>query len=248
MERDNQYKQMEELINGLQRLLQAKSSVAESMSRIEIDLALEKVRKLYDLLLQINIQQSKPVQPVGAEIFKQEEPVINEPGLKQEIPLEEQDKAQDDVIAEPEATEEPIPEEPGQNNDVLAEDTGIKDIEPAIPDLFSGTIASAARQKDKTVVEKLSEENQAETIADKIGSHKITGLKQAIGINEKFFFINELFQGNMKEYNETINALDQVEGMQPAKDFLENICRKNNWNTEGNAVKKLNEFIERKFK
>jgi hypothetical protein len=240
---NNQCKQIEELINGLQRLIQSHSNNSESISRIELDLALEKVRRLYDILLQMKIQESKPDYPVSDEITSQVEPVD-----AAMIPLEEPQSVPENIIAEPEIIDEPVLQEIQQSEEVLAQDVAYKDIEPAIPDLFSGTIVSTARKTDKTVVEKLSEENQAETIADKIGSHKITGLKQAIGINEKFFFINELFQGNMKEYSETLNALDQVEEIQATKDFLENLCRKNSWDTEGNAVRKLYEFIERKFK
>lgn len=240
---NNQYKQIEELINGLQRLIQPYNNNFESMSRIELDLALEKVRRLYDILFQTNIQERKPDHPASDEIKSQVEP--SETVM---IPVEEPQSVPENIIAEPYDTEEPISDEPRHSDEVLAGDAANKDIEQAIPDLFSGTIASAVRKTDKTVVEKLAEENQAETIADKIGSHKITGLKQAIGINEKFFFINELFQGNMKEYTETLSALDQIEGLQPAKDFLDNLCRKNSWDTEGNAVRKLFEFIERKFK
>ena len=79
------------------------------------------------------------------------------------------------------------------------------------------------------------------------GSARIDNLKSAITINDKFMFINELFDGNLREYNETIETLNGFKTLDQAGDYLDLMRRKNFWDTGSNAFKKLQELVERKF-
>ncbi|MBM3437196.1 MAG: hypothetical protein FJY07_13385, partial [Bacteroidetes bacterium] len=63
MQNKKLYYQINELINGLQRLIQNRESALDPISRIELDIALEKVRRLYDLLLQIEVVDSETEKP-----------------------------------------------------------------------------------------------------------------------------------------------------------------------------------------
>ena len=81
----------------------------------------------------------------------------------------------------------------------------------------------------------------------KIPSDRIENLKTAISINEKFMFINELFDGNLREYNETVETLNGFKTLDQAADFLDLMRKKNFWNTGSNAFKKLKELVERRF-
>ena len=45
-------------------------------------------------------------------------------------------------------------------------------------------------------------------------------LKDAIGINEKFLFINELFDGNLQDYSEALNKLNAFENLQSAENIF----------------------------
>jgi hypothetical protein len=85
------------------------------------------------------------------------------------------------------------------------------------------------------------------SLGPKIPSERIDNLKTAIGINEKFMFINELFDGNLREYNETIETLNGFTNLDQASGFLDLMCKKNFWNTGSNAFKKLQELVERRF-
>jgi len=78
-------------------------------------------------------------------------------------------------------------------------------------------------------------------------SRHIENLKAAITINDKFMFINELFDGNLREYNETIETLNGFKDLNQAADFLDLMRKKNFWNTGSTAFKKLSELVEQKF-
>ena len=85
------------------------------------------------------------------------------------------------------------------------------------------------------------------TFSPKIPSERIENLKSAISINDKFMFINELFDGNLREYNETIESLNGFSNLDQAADFLDLIRKKNFWDTGSNAFRKLKELVERRF-
>ncbi len=85
------------------------------------------------------------------------------------------------------------------------------------------------------------------TFGPRVPSERIQNLKTAISINEKFMFINELFDGNLREYNETIETLNGFKKLDQAADYLDLMRKKNFWDTGSNAFRKLKELVERRF-
>jgi len=90
-------------------------------------------------------------------------------------------------------------------------------------------------------------EARERTFSPRIPSVRIDNLKTAISINDKFMFINELFEGNLREYNETIDALNGFSTFEQAADYLDLLRKKNFWNTGSVPFKKLKELVERRF-
>ncbi len=117
-------------------------------------------------------------------------------------------------------------------------------------DLFSSTetsIADKYKNESKSINEKIYSDKEDKSIAAKMQKGQITDLKQAIGLNEKFLFINELFDGNMKAYTEDINALNNQETLEDARKKFEEIKLKNKWDENSDTYKKLLNLVERKF-
>jgi hypothetical protein len=110
-------------------------------------------------------------------------------------------------------------------------------------DLFSTAFDSEA----KTVAEEISEKVNEESLAEKFQKNKITDLKEAIGINEKFYFINELFDGVMKEYNEAIETLNSKPLKEEALNHLKQIKEERDWKEDAEAFGQLKGILERKF-
>ena len=113
-----------------------------------------------------------------------------------------------------------------------------KTAKPQEPDLF------AANEPELSIKLKAARDK---TFGQKIASERIENLKTAITINEKFMFINELFDGNLREYNETIETLNGFKNLDQAADYLDLMRKKNFWNTGSTAFKKLSELVERRF-
>ena len=72
-------------------------------------------------------------------------------------------------------------------------------------------------------------------------------LKELVSINDKFIFINELFDGNLKEYNEAVDTLNGFREKNDAFDHLNMLRNKNLWDLGSGTFMKLKEIVERKY-
>ena len=85
------------------------------------------------------------------------------------------------------------------------------------------------------------------SVAENLQHNKIADLKAAIGINEKFQFINELFQGNMKEYNVAIDQFNSFSSFSEADSYLTNLKELYKWDSENTFVANFKELLQRRF-
>lgn len=72
-------------------------------------------------------------------------------------------------------------------------------------------------QKGPTLNDSIGETKTAETT---INTGPITSLKAAIGLNDRFQFVREIFGNNTEKYNKVIDHLDKLETIQQAVDYL----------------------------
>ncbi|QNF32937.1 hypothetical protein HUW51_09405 [Adhaeribacter swui] len=85
-------------------------------------------------------------------------------------------------------------------------------------------------------------------IANNQMSKKIESLKDSISINQRFSFINELFNGENLEYYQAIQALDKFEDATQAKNYVtQDLATRYNWTRKEEHVNKLLRLIDRKF-
>ncbi|GGK63261.1 hypothetical protein ACD591_00655 [Rufibacter glacialis] len=83
---------------------------------------------------------------------------------------------------------------------------------------------------------------------DRNQEQKIGSLKEAISINQRFSFINELFEGDNMAYHAVIKQLDEYQSPDQAKQYLvQEVGSKYNWSKKEDHVQKLTRLIERKF-
>lgn len=86
-----------------------------------------------------------------------------------------------------------------------------------------------------------------ETIADRLKKSPIQDLKKAIGLNQKFLFINELFEGDASAYEESIEILNNAVSMAEAlKYFDKNLVSDNDWEEDHPSVVDLKELVQRR--
>lgn len=72
-------------------------------------------------------------------------------------------------------------------------------------------------QKEKSLNDAIGETKANET---KFSHGPISNLRSAIGLNDRFLFIREIFDNNTEKYNTIIEQLDKFETIQQAVDYL----------------------------
>src|ERR1051326_3086156 len=111
-------------------------------------------------------------------------------------------------------------------------------------DLFSSSNPEAVTEK---ITEKITSKKPEESVAEKLSHKKVSDLKSVIGINEKFQFINELFDGNMKEYNVALDQINNFSSLGEAVNYLANLKEVYKWNAENPIVSNFEELVQRRF-
>jgi len=194
-------------------------------------------------------RMGKIAEAANAEkIISSEEDISHEP-QETETPINNflPEKEQEPVIPEEKEivveldVEQPVAEAEEESKNPAPEANHPEEFkhEPAQEaDLFSST--------HETIADKLSV-NDKQTVADRLLHNNIKSLRQFIGINEKFLFINELFNGDMSKYNSAIDELDSMPTQEGANIFLIELQVQNQWSEDMDAFLKMKELIEKKF-
>jgi len=81
----------------------------------------------------------------------------------------------------------------------------------------------------------------------KSAANHLADIKTAIGINDKFQFANELFQGNMQEYEIGIQQLNSSENIDSAMVYFNSLQKLYNWDLENETVKRLLSIVEKRY-
>lgn len=80
------------------------------------------------------------------------------------------------------------------------------------------------------------------------GAPKVASLREAISINQRFSFINELFNGENMEYHAAIQHLDTLPTADAAMAYVrQELAQKYDWSRKEEHVGKLLKLVERKF-
>jgi hypothetical protein len=125
----------------------------------------------------------------------------------------------------------------------------------AVRNIDASAPASAKNTEPSIIADKFI--SQSDTLNDQLGSLKddndlhgsiklkpITKLSDAIGVNDKFLFIRELFNGNPEAYNQAITKLDETAYFADAKAIIMSYTGEN---TESFAAIQLLDLVKRKF-
>ncbi len=86
------------------------------------------------------------------------------------------------------------------------------------------------------------------SLANKLEHQSISDLKQAIGLNERFFFANELFRGDGTEYSQAIEELNHLGSMEDAKRLIQTKYEDQfKWDYESEAVISFLSLLNRRY-
>jgi len=162
-------------------------------------------------------EEEQPAKPADIPKFEEPAPPAEQPKM-QEVLME---------IVKPEAAPEPPKQE--QKPVLPAQKT--------MGDLFS---------PPKTVSDVL-QGNGDNSLASKIQHHRISDIKAAIGINDKFTFINDLFKGEIANYNQSIEKLNNMVSYQEAMEYVAQLGLETGTPENIAAFAKFTELIKRRY-
>lgn len=118
------------------------------------------------------------------------------------------------------------------------------------PDLFSGgpsTLADKLKDDKPSVVDRISHGMPDNSVANRLQQKPLADIRAAIGINEKFLFINELFNGNLNDYNQAIQALNTAQNLARGLEIFEAYRSRYTWNPKLASFLKLRDLVERRY-
>ena len=177
---------------------------SKDASAIELDLALSKLRNVYEILTLIKTDR---LQELTSTLKVPESPA--------EMPQKETEPVAK-VKVETEATVRAEPE---------AETPAAKQAEPeAAPspakDKPASSILAEKFSAEESINENLAEKRAADTEGKPLGQ-AIDNISRNIGINDRFLIIRELFEGEAERFTSLVNELDQAENYEAANHILQ---------------------------
>lgn len=261
-----------ELKGVLERLREAEQLLMMGVERgklspIERDLVLEKLRKVYENLLfenkldvsepaKVNVTQHaekrieveikpEPIVPKPEPEVKplpiQPKKHVKEPKLEEKALIPEIKEVEKEIEIEEVVEVEQVVAPPAELDKVI-EATDFETKEPDKSKQTTEILGEKFQGKRKFRNESLS--TGKKDMATKLQNKPIGDLTKSIGINDKFMFTKELFNGNAELYARTITRLNDFSDMNDALFFIqENFS----WDAKNEAANQLIELVRRKL-
>jgi hypothetical protein len=85
-------------------------------------------------------------------------------------------------------------------------------------------------------------------LADRLGEMPVKDLRHAIGINDKFQFIQELFRGDIDTYERSIKTINEFSSLQEAEYWIERELKiRQGWEDDNKIVKQFYAIVRKRF-
>lgn len=181
-----------------------------------------------------------------------EEEPAPKPVVDQEHEPQEEPEPEPRQEPEPEPEPEPKPE-PVKASEPKSQKTPANG-QRSVLDLFSTQAGSTSvgerfSGEDNSLHKRFIALKEDRSIGTRLQMTPVSSLKEAIGVNEKFLFINELFGGNIQVYNEAIARLNDFQNMHEAFDYLNELNDLLGWdeNRSAQTIEKIANFVQRRY-
>jgi len=211
-----------------------------SISNLELDLLKMRVQQLYEELLKL----PEPTQDISDEEFL--EVPISEPDVKEVRMEETMTSAQkpEPSTQEYEESIEPVEhiEAPGIDDETPDPEVVPEPMEKKKP---HEVLADRFKDKQQFRNEHLIKGQAMKDLSSKYDEQPLSDIALGIGLNERFQFIKELFQGNPTDFKETIDYLNKVTSEEEAMTYIKNHYK---WDMEDKLVIRLLHLTRRKLK
>ncbi len=244
MEKRNKYAGM---IGGLQEIvsLLVKAEEKDDLPVLERELILDKLRQVYDELLFPGTSMPETVEKASGALTPEAE---NKIASGEGVPREEAEEIADETELAAAGFRTDMPEEPVS--------TAPGNREPAShPEPAETHHDNGARKKPEIIADRISQprsfKNEAlgqlrsqTDLSSRLQAKPVQDIGKAIGLNDKFHYIRELFKGDHALYDKTIQALNHAQDFKDAFSYLNEHF---DWDMDDPSVQTLLELTRRKF-
>ncbi len=186
-----------------------------------------KEKPVQDKQIQNKLTEDKPKEdkPTEDKLIA-EKPVVDKPAAKAKILSEKHEEAEFEItaVAPPEKK------------------TVTKISEKKIP--VTASIADKFTPPADFYEEQISSKYHDNDLSQSLKSKPINNLSDAIGLNDRFLFISEIFEGNKDSYYQAISRLDKAESLQDAMAIIMSYTGEKH---ENEAVVQLLGLVRLKF-
>ena len=117
--------------------------------------------------------------------------------------------------------------------------------EPVKTETKPSTLADRFLQNTPSVNDVLAGLEKKANLASRFNSRPITNLRKAIKINDRIRFVNELFERDSIQYEQTIDMIEQSANINEA---LDKLFSSRNWNQEDETTVDFLELVYQRFK
>lgn len=208
----------------------------QQLSNIELDLMKDYLRQLYDLVDQLKEGDDSESSADTSPNFE-DTPHVTSTELKE------------DSAPEIPETVKPSIEEKGEPEGVSGKVKSTADKESEARqenNLFS---QHEDHEEDEEDYNSINDQfSGPEMLADQLNKSRIKDLRKEIDINDRFWFIRELFNGDSKVYEETVRTLQDMADFKQASTYIDNDVKPNfEWEGKDRIVGKFLNFVSRRF-
>ncbi|MDR3326656.1 MAG: hypothetical protein LBT04_00730 [Prevotellaceae bacterium] len=226
-------RELEILTQGLEQML--------SYPQILIDLSISKAQNIVDCLQKLPLPVAEKNE---IEVIKEERIEHKQDSVQQEPEKKEAEEIQTPV-QEPEILlVEKEPEIEIEQEEIRPEK--IETIENVETPVVEEKIWIEPKDKNLPEINILNDKltNTDNSLAGNISKHKITDIKQAISIADRFRFQRELFEGNGEKLSGALTDFNKMENFQQAQSY---ISTKLKWDMESEVVQEFMEILQRRL-
>ncbi|WP_188316038.1 hypothetical protein [Chitinophaga agrisoli] len=191
------------------------------------------------------IESIRPAAVVGARSLERQPQLQPQP---QPLP-QAQPQPQVQVQPQPQAQTQPLPERQPATAPATLFDVEKEKAAPAKKTKEGGLrkeINELAAQGAPSLNEKLKQSKSE--IGERLGEMPVKNLKQAIGINDKFQFIQELFRGDVDMYERSIKTINEFHTLQEAEYWIERELKiRQGWLDDTRTVQHFYSLVKKRF-
>ncbi len=211
---------------------------------LQVELAKSKCRSAAEVIALLkNLNEKLTTRRTGRNLVKEESPgkVPERAEMKKVIPEEKAVPVMNLVINTNEEDRHVINQAP------VSAITYDATREPKIAvkkQVENAIIADQFNNMSESFNEKLASLKHEDDVSDIFKTKPLTNLSEAIGINDKFLFIREIFNGDTESYNKAILKLDSAGNLDDAKAVFAGYTGDD---TDAEAVRQLLDLLKRKF-